>query len=107
MGAGVLASASVLGDTSPLVQWTLSIIAGGGVAGLVQGGTVAARAGSSVSTGGMGNIFVAIGEALAAVGTTLLAILAPVIALVVVLVLGVLFVRSLIRWRHRQAARRL
>jgi hypothetical protein len=107
MGAGVLASASVLGDTSPLVQWTLSIIAGGGVAGLVQGGTVAARAGSSVSTGGMGNIFVAIGEALAAVGTTLLAILAPVIALVVVLVLGVLFVRRIIRWRHRQAARRL
>jgi len=106
MGAGVLASASMLGDTSPLVQWTLSIIAGGGVAGLVQGGTVAARAGSSATTGGLGNIFVALGEGVAAVGTALLAIFAPFIALAVVLVLSVVLVRQIIRWRPQRSTSR-
>jgi hypothetical protein len=106
MGAGVLASASVLGDTSPLIQWTLSIIAGGGVAGLVQSGTVAARAGSSATTGGLGNILVALGEGVASTGTALLAILAPFIALAVVLVLSVVLVRQIIRWRHRRSRSR-
>lgn len=99
--AGIVASASVLGDTSPFVQWTLSVMAGGGVAGLVQGGSVATRAASSMGTGGLGNFLVAIGEVLASVGTALLAILAPFIALVVVIVLVAVLVHQLVRWRRR------
>lgn len=105
VGAGVIASASVLGDASPFVQWTLATIAGGGVAGVVQGGTVATRAASSAGTGGLGNILVAIGEALASVGTALLAMLAPFITLFLVGALVVVLVRQIIRWRRNRSVR--
>src|SRR5438132_1158159 len=45
--AGTLVTASVVNDVSPLLRWTLAIIAGGGAAGLAQGTTVVARGASS------------------------------------------------------------
>ncbi len=101
--AGAIASASVLGDASPFVQWTLAAIAGGGVAGLVQGGTVATRAASTAGTGGLGNILVAAGEVAASVGTALLAMAAPFVALALVGVLVVVLVRQIVRWRRRRS----
>jgi hypothetical protein len=97
--AGAGASASVLGDFSPVMQWGLSAVAGGGATGIVQGGTVAARGASSAGTGGLGNFLVAGGEALLSVVTTALAIFAPVVALVLVAALCFLGVRALLRWR--------
>jgi len=43
--AGVLATASVVTDLPPFLKWTIAVIAGGGVAGLLHGGTAALRAG--------------------------------------------------------------
>lgn len=100
--AGAGASASVLGDFPPAAQWGLAAVAGGGVAGLVQGGTVAARGASSAGTGGLGNFLVAGGEALSSVVMTALAILAPVAALLVVAALCFIGVRFLLRWRARK-----
>lgn len=107
VAAGVGASASVLGDFSPAVQWGLAAVAGGGAAGLVQGGTVAARGASSAGTGGLGNFLVAGGEALLSVLTTALAIFAPVVALAAVALLCFFGVRALLRWRGggKKAAR--
>lgn len=101
--AGVVASASVLGDVPPMLQWTLAAVAGGGAAGLVQGGTVAARGASSGTTGGLGNFAVAGAELVASVLTTVLALVAPFVLLALLLV-GALF---LVRWfvRRRRAAR--
>src|SRR5438552_4638510 len=45
--AGTLITASLVTDVSPFLKWTLAIIAGGGVAGMVQGTTVVARGASS------------------------------------------------------------
>ncbi|MEZ6143993.1 MAG: DUF4126 domain-containing protein [Planctomycetaceae bacterium] len=53
--AGILLSASMLGDVSPLMQWSLAIIAGGGAAAAVQGGTVLTRLASTTTTGGTAN----------------------------------------------------
>jgi hypothetical protein len=53
VAAGIIVTASVFGDVSPFLKWSMAIIAGGGVAAIVQGGTVALRAGSSGTTGGM------------------------------------------------------
>ena len=39
--AGTLLTASTLGDTSPLMQWSLALIAGGGTAAAVLKGTAA------------------------------------------------------------------
>src|SRR5947199_7997150 len=53
--AGTIITASMVTNTSPFLKWTLAIIAGGGVAGLVQGTTVLARGVSTTTTGGLGN----------------------------------------------------
>ena len=65
--AGTVLTMGMVGDLSPLLQWTLGIVAGGGTAAAVQSGTVAIRAGSSTTTGGVGNPVVATSE-LAACG---------------------------------------
>jgi hypothetical protein len=92
--AGSIATASMITDVSPFLRWTLAVIAGGGLAGAVQGTTVLARALSTATTGGLGNPLVATlelgGAGIASVG----AIMAPVLALLLVLgVIGFLAVR--------------
>lgn len=82
--AGTVATASVVTDLSPFLRWTLALIAGGGIAGLVQGATVALRAASSASTGGAGNPVVSTLELAGAVVTALLAVLVPVVCLALV-----------------------
>lgn len=76
--AGTLVVASVVGDMSPLLKWSLAAIAGGGTAGIVQTGTVALRGTSTLTTGGFGNFLVSTTELVASVCTTLLALLVPI-----------------------------
>lgn len=85
--AGMLASASVLTDLPPWLKWTVTIIGGGGVAGLIQGASVLLRLKSTALTGGAGNPVVSTAELIGAVLMTLLAILLPVVCLVGVLAL--------------------
>jgi hypothetical protein len=87
VAAGALASASVLTDLPPLLQWSVALVGGGTAAGVVQGATSLLRLGSSATTGGLGNPVVATGEWVAAATTAVLAILVPALAL---LVLGAL-----------------
>lgn len=93
--AGAVVTASVVGDISPLLRWTLAIIAGGGVAGTVQTGTTLLRAGSSVSTGGLGNPLVNSMEVAGSASLSVLTIALPLLALAAVLGL---FTWG---WRHR------
>lgn len=78
--AGTILTASVMTDMSPLMQWSVALIAGGGAAGIVQSGTVLLRGTSSMTTGGSANFMVATAEWVGATGTTLLAILLPLLA---------------------------
>ena len=57
--AGTVITASFVTGMDPWLQWLLGVIAGGGAAGAVQATTVVARAGSTVTTGGLGNPIVA------------------------------------------------
>jgi len=82
--AGVIASAAAFTDMSPLLRWTLALIGGGGIAGLVQGATVLARLKSTVLTGGLGSPIVSTAELVGSVITPILAILAPVITVTVI-----------------------
>lgn len=86
IAAGILASAAVFLDMPPLLKWSVAIVAGGGVAGLVQGASVMARVKSALFTGGLANPAVATAELGAATGTSVLALVAPVLALAVVAV---------------------
>ncbi len=86
--AGTVVTASMVTHLSPFLRWTLAVIAGGGAAGMVQGTTVLTRGASTVTTAGLGNPMVATLELIGAVGLSILAIVAPVLA--VLLLAGVL-----------------
>ena len=87
--AGMVAAASTVTDLPPLVRWTVAIIGGGGLAGMIQGATVLLRLKSTALTGGAGNPVVATAEAAGAVITSVLAILVPLVCLVLALLLVV------------------
>lgn len=80
--AGVIVSASFITDMSPLLTWTLAIIAGGGAATITQVTTTAARGVSTVTTGGIGNFVISIIEAVGAFLTSILAIVAPILCVI-------------------------
>jgi hypothetical protein len=83
--AGIILMASVVSGMSPLLQWTLAIIAGGGIAATVQTLTSVTRAASTVSTGGIGNPAVSTAELGGSLTLSLMSIFIPVIAGILVL----------------------
>jgi hypothetical protein len=104
--AGTIAMASVVTDMSPLMRWTLALIAGGGTAGLIQVATVAVRGTSSASTAGTANWLVATFELLAAIGTTIVSLFLPLLAVgIVVLTLISAWTCVFRRRRSAMAAR--
>lgn len=80
--AGTIMTASMVGDISPLLKWSLAIIAGGGTAAIVQAGTIIARGTSAMVTGGFGNFAVATAEAVGATLFTVIALTLPVLAVI-------------------------
>lgn len=106
--AGTLITASAISGMSPLLRWSLAIIAGGGAAGLVQATTILVRAASTATTAGVGNPAVSTAEAGLSVGLSLLAVFLPILAvgMVVVLLFAVLrfFLRKLFRRSKADAA---
>lgn len=87
--AGTIITASLVSGMSPMLKWTLAIIAGGGAAGLVQGTTVIARGASTASTGGLANPIFATIELAGAAVTSFLSLLAPLVVVAILTVLGV------------------
>ena len=67
LGGIFVTSASWEGEMDPAMQWMLSIIAGGGVSGVIQLGTVATRAISTGTTGGLANPLISLLEAVASI----------------------------------------
>ncbi len=92
--AGMVASAAVITDLPPLLKWTVTIIGGGGAAGLIQGASVLLRLKSTALTGGLANPVIATGELLGAVGLALLALVLPLVALIGVVLLLLLAFRA-------------
>lgn len=105
IAAGTILAAAVLGETSPLLRWTLATVAGGGAAAAVHGSLAVVRKLSSVATLGLANPLVAAGEAVAALLMVVIAIALPLLTVGGLLVaLGLLLRRaSTIGWRRRQA----
>ena len=95
--AGTMLTASLMTDVSPFVKWTLAVIAGGGVAGVVKGSTAVTRGASTLTTGGLGNPVIATIELGSSIVTSLLAIVIPVVAILVVALLIFLFSKVLFR----------
>ena len=100
--AGTLVTASLVTDMSPFLKWTLAVIAGGGVAGLVQGATVVTRGASSAGTGGLANPILATAELGGSLLASILALVTP--ALLVLMIGAMLFFAGwkLLRNRAKQ-----
>jgi len=85
--AGILVTASSMVQMSPLLKWSLAIIAGGGTAAIFHGSTAVVRGASTALTGGFGNHAVATAELGIAAGLSILAIALPLLSIIVIVVL--------------------
>ena len=99
--AGILATASLLGDFPPLFRWSLAIIAGGGAAGLVQASTVALRGLSLTTTGGLANPAFSLLETLGAAGLSIFAILLPIVAIILIAIIIIFALSRLFRKKDK------
>ena len=79
IGGIFVTSASLEGDVDPSLQWILATIAGGSSAGVIQLGTVATRAVSTGTTGGLANPIVSTLEAIASVVCVILSFFLAII----------------------------
>ena len=85
IGGIFVTSASLEGELDPSAQWTLSVIAGGSVSGIIQLGTVATRAISTGTTGGLANPIISLLEAVASILCILISLfLVAIIPIVII-----------------------
>ena len=94
VGAGTLLLTSVLPIDNDLLKWITGFIFGGGSAATIQGGTALTRLASAKLTAGLGNPVVATGEHAAAIGTSVLSLVMPlIIASVAIVVITYLLMK--------------
>lgn len=104
--AGTVLMTAALPDLDPAVRWGLGVLVGGSAAGIIQTGTSLLRAGSTLTTAGLGNpVLATIENTLAIVGTAL-ALLLPALAAGLGLVLVLYIATRLRHWRQRRTSRR-
>jgi hypothetical protein len=82
--AGTIVMLVTVAELDPVISWTLAIIAGGGTATAIQGGTSSLRLASTATTGGIGNSIVATLETGSAILLSILAIFIPIAAFIIV-----------------------
>lgn len=105
MLAGTLTTMAVSsGEMSQFASWAAAIIVGGGTAGAVQLGTVAARGVSTATTGGIANPVVSTGEWISALVISILSFFIPVL-LVIALIIGFIWAVRWIRQKRRMATK--
>lgn len=89
--AGILLTASFIGDMDPLLTWSIAIIAGGSTASVSQITTTSIKGASTITTGGLGNFFISLGEGILAIVMSVASILVPFLAVFFVIGLFALF----------------
>jgi len=95
MAAGVVATAALVTDLPPWLQYAIALVGAGGTAGLVHASTSLLRLKSSAATAGFGNPVLATLELIGSILIAVLALLAPVFALLAVVALVVMGARRL------------
>ena len=100
--AGAILFAASAVSLDPFMRWSLAIIAGGGSAAVVQGGTILARVASTATTGGVANFVVSTLETLAGFVFPILSIVVPLVTLALLIV-----VVACMYYAGREIARRL
>ena len=90
--AGTAVMLSTVADLSPVVTWSLAIIAGGGTAAAIAGTSSTTRLASTVTTGGLGNPIVSTLETGTSLVMSVVSIFLPILAgILVIFILFVIF----------------
>jgi hypothetical protein len=85
--AGTIVTAALVTEMTPFLKWTLAVIAGGGIAGIVKGTTALTRGTTTMTTGGLVNPLLATAELGSSIVTSLIALLLPALVLLVLIVI--------------------
>ena len=85
--AGTAIMLSTVADLSPVITWSLAIIAGGGTAAAVAGTSSATRLTSTVTTGGIGNPVVSVLETGTSIVMSIISIFLPILAAFLALII--------------------
>jgi hypothetical protein len=101
--AGTLLSTSFLNVPDDTLRWGMGLMLGGGSAGLIQAGTSLLRLGSTTTTGGVANPIISTGENVASVGLSVLTLLVPLFAVVIIGCI-VLYIIYRLLFRKRRVA---
>lgn len=100
--AGIVVTAAVITDISPILQWTLAIIAGGGAASVTSLVSNGAHNTSTVFSAGVANPVVSAGETVLSVVMAILSILVPVFAVLLIIMMIILVSRMVSRFKNRR-----
>ncbi|MDP3386219.1 MAG: DUF4126 domain-containing protein [Eubacteriales bacterium] len=104
--AGIVVTAAVITDISPILQWTLAIIAGGGVASVTSLISNGAHTTSTVFSGGIANPVVSAGETVVSVIMAVLSILVPIVAVLFIVMVIILVSRKVRRFKESRFKQR-
>ncbi|GAA4270321.1 DUF4126 domain-containing protein [Hyunsoonleella aestuarii] len=83
--AGTTVMLSTVADLSPVITWSLAIIAGGGTAAVITGSTSTARLASTATSGGLANPIVTTIETGVSIVMAIVSVFLPLIAIILVL----------------------
>jgi hypothetical protein len=97
--AGIVASASLLTDLPPWLQYSIAIIGAGGTAGAVHASTSLLRLKSSTITAGFGNPVIATLELIGSIVIAIIGLIAPLLALLVAVLVVVMVTKRFNAWR--------
>ncbi len=101
--AGTAVMMSTVADLSPVVTWSLAIIAGGGTAAAIAGTSSTTRLASTATTGGLGNPVVSTLETGTATVISVVSIFLPIIAIILVIIIMVIIFRLYKKFKPTKA----
>ncbi|MFD1161966.1 DUF4126 domain-containing protein [Hwangdonia seohaensis] len=85
--AGTAVMMSTVADLSPVITWSLAIVAGGGTAAAIAGTSSTTRLASTATTGGLGNPIVSTIETVTATVMSVISIFLPILAIILVAII--------------------
>ncbi len=105
LAAGTIITASVIVDLPPMLTWSLAVVAGGGAA--LGGSTLSSllHTGSTATTGGSANPLLSLAETAASLILSVLAVLAPVLAFLLLAFFVFILVKSYRKYNRKRLAR--
>ena len=89
--AGTAVMASTIADLSPVITWSLAIIAGGGTASAIKGVSASTRLTSTATTGGLANPVISTVETGTSMTLSVFSIFLPVVAILLVVLIFLSF----------------